>query len=73
MSSILPLPLIDLDTDIKLVSLRATILRLDALVEARVVGDDLTGPVSALAGALKREVRRLEVATPKPEADRLTD
>lgn len=57
--------LLDLDTDIKLVSLRATILRLDALIEARVVGDDLIGPVAALSAALKREARRLETESPQ--------
>jgi hypothetical protein len=54
----------DLDTDIKLVSLRATIGRLDALVEARIVETpELCGHITALATALRREVRMLEART----------
>ena len=56
----------DLDTDIKLVSLRSTIGRLDALVEANIVeAPDLRGHITALATALRREVRTLEAKTPK--------
>ena len=57
----------DLDTDIKLVSLRSTIGRLDALVEANVVEvPELRGHIRALATALRRQVRMLEVSTRKP-------
>jgi hypothetical protein len=58
------LPLIPIETDIKIVSLEATILRLENLINTRVVDPDLAVKCAALASSLRREVRILKMTTP---------
>ena len=56
----------DLETDIKMVSLKQTIGRLDALVDANVVEvPELRGHIRALATALRRQLRMMEASTRK--------